>query len=232
MKKTLVIWLIAITVLLSCTSCAAERYDLLYEVEEGDLTYCVRGQGTQAKQVVIKKGDDVVWSQKVKADRKLGNVGGTYGLVLQDLNFDGLLDMMIATDKDQDCITYVCWLRDANRNSFTQSNQLSGLCNVKADSRLQAIFAFTQTTERRGENGYATCDKAIKYLWQNGKLVPDMYAAIHYYSESVQKPYCYSVAYYDEEIKAFKDSSDQWLTKEEYEAQDWSFLYYFKEAKK
>ena len=37
-----------------------------------------------------------------------------------------------------------------------------------------------------------------------------------------------TVAYYDEELGDYLDSSDKWLTKEEYESTDWSFLYYFK----
>ena len=232
MKKTVIFLLLILLLTLPLASCAGERSDLLYEVEKDGVTYCVRGQGKQAKQVVVKQGEDVIWLQKVKADRELGDLGGTFGFALQDLNFDGLLYMMIATEQTKDCITYVCWLRDAERLSFTQSNQLSGLCNIRADARLQAVFAFSQSAERRGENGYTTCDKTTKYLWDGKKLVPDMYAAIHYYSGDTQTPYCYAVAYYDAEIKTFKDSSDQWLTKEEYQAQDWSFLYYFKETEK
>jgi len=55
-----------------------------------------------------------------------------------------------------------------------------------------------------------------------------MYAAIYYYSDGGATPYRYAVAYYDEALGDFLDSSDKSLTKEEYESADWSFLYYFK----
>ena len=100
--------------------------------------------------------------------------------------------------------------------------------NVKADARLEAIFAFDTSREARGDDAYISCDKVTKYFWKNGKLVPDMYAAIYYYSDGGQTPYRYAVAYYDEELGDFDDSSDKMMTKEEYENADWSFLYYFK----
>ena len=232
MRKTAFFLACLLLCLLVCTGCAAERHDLLYEIERDGVVYCVRGNGTQAKQIVIKKDGSLIWSQRVKVDREIGNLGGTYGFELQDLNFDGLLDLLIAVEKTKDCVSYVCWLRDADRLSFTESAELSGLCNIYADERLQAIFAFSQTAEARGENGYSTCDKTTKYVWEEGKLIPDMYAAINYYSGATQFPYCYSVAYYDAEIKDFKDSSDDWMTAEEYRSLDWDFLYYFKDSKK
>lgn len=208
-------------------SCATERFDLLYEIEQNGLTYCARGTGSRVKQLVVKENGKAIWSKRVKTDREM-KIADTYGLSVQDLNFDGYDDILIAVAKDGDCISYDCYIRVGEKMQYERNKELSDLYNVKADGRLEAIFAFRKSIDARGDNAYLRTDKVTKYFWKDGKLVPDMYAAIHYYSGGDQKPYCYSVAYYDEELGDFIDSSDKWLTEEEYEATDWSFLYYFK----
>ena len=210
------------------TSCASERFELLYQIEQNGLTFCARGTDNRVKQIVVKENDEIIWSKRVKTDKKMGKIDDTYGLLVQDLDFDGYDDILIATGKDGDCISYKCFVRVGAKPQYNHWEKLDGLCNIRADARLQAIFAFEQSTEARGNDAYLSTDKVTKYFWKNGELVPDMYAAIHYYSGGDQKPYCYSVAYYDEELGDFLDSSDKWLTEEEFEAADWSFLYYFK----
>ena len=220
--------LCALLLLPLLASCATERFELLYEVEHNGLTYCARGKDGRVKQIVVKENGRAVWSKRVKTDKDM-KVGDTWGLSVQDLNFDGYDDILIATDADGECIYYDCYLRDGEKKQYTKNDVLSGLCNIKADAERQAIFVFEQTIEARGDDAYVKTDKAIKYFWQNGSLVPDMYAAIHYYSDSDYKPYFYAVAYYDEELKDFGDSSDKWMTKEEFENSDFSeTVYYFK----
>lgn len=211
-----------------CTSCVWQRHKLLYEIEQNGITFCVRGKGDRVKQIVVKQNGKAVWSKTVKVDNDMGKIDDAYGLLVQDLNFDGYDDILIAVAKDGECVSYECYLRDGKEPKYKLHEELSAMYNVRADAELKAIFAFEQSTEALGENAYVTCDMAIKYLWQNGKLVPDMYAAIYHSSENVQMPYRYAVAYYDEELGDFLDSDDDWLTEEEYKAQDWSFLYYFK----
>lgn len=211
------------------TSCASERFDLLYEIECNGITYCARGKDDRVKQIVVREDGKAVWSKRVKTDRKMEKIDSTYGLLVQDLNFDGYDDILIPTKADGDCVYYDCYLRDGENKKYIQNDVLSGLCNVRADADLQAIFVFEQTVEARGDNAYVKTDKATKYFWQNGALVPDMYAAIHYYSDSDYKPYFYAVAYYDEELKDFGDSSDKWMSEEEFENTDFSkTVYYFK----
>ena len=220
--------LCALLLLPLLASCATERFELLYEVEYNGLIYCARGKDGRVKQIVVKEKGKAVWSKRVKTDADM-KLGDTWGLSVQDLNFDGFDDVLIATDADGDCIYYDCYLRDGEKKKYTKNDVLSGLCNIKADAEKQAIFVFEQTVEARGDDAYVKTDKAIKYFWQNGALVPDMYAAIHYYSDSDYKPYFYAVAYYDEELKDFGDSSDKWLTEEEFENSDFSkTVYYFK----
>ncbi len=211
-----------------CTSCVWERHDLLYEIEQNGLTYSARGKGDRVKQIVVKENGKAIWSKSIQTNRRMVKVDDAYGLSVQDLNFDGYDDILIATKKNGECVTYGCYIREGKELKYELHEELSSLYNVKADERLGAIFAFEQTREARGDDAYTTCDKAIKYFWQDGKLVPDMYVALHYYSGSEQYPYCYSVAYYDEELGKFLESYDDWLTEEEYEAADFSVLYYFK----
>ena len=210
------------------SSCVWERHTLLLEVEQNGITYSVRGKGERVKQIVVKKDGKAVWSKSVKTNRKMEKVDENYGLSIQDLNFDGYDDILIATQKEGDCVTYECYIRKGSDYKYERNEELSALYNVKADARLGAIFAFEQTREARGDDAYTTCDKAVKYLWKDGKLVPDMYVALHYYSDSELHPYCYAVSYYDEELGKFLDSYDDWLTEEDYKNSDLSVLYYFK----
>ena len=222
------LFLCVLMLLPTLTSCNSERFDLLYEVEQNGLTFCARGTGERVKQIVVKENGEVIWSKRVRTDRKMGKTNDTYGLSVQDLDFDGYDDILIAIERDGECIRYDCYIRAGTKPQYNLHEELSKLYNVKADARLGAIFAFEQDTDARGNDEYLRTDKTVKYLWNNGELVPDMYAAVQYYSGGEQKPYFYSVAYYDEDLKDFGDSTDVWLTEEEYEATDWSFLYYFR----
>ena len=220
--------LCALLLLPILTSCVWERHELLYEVEQNGLTYSVRGKDGRVKQIVVKENGKAIWSKSIQTDRKMAKIDDAYGFLLQDLNFDGYDDILIATQKEGECVTYDCYIRLGKEIEYKRNEELSSLYNVRANERLQAIFAFEQTREARGDNAYTTCDKAVKYFWKEGKLVPDMYVAIHYYSNSELHPYCYAVSYYDEELGKFMDSYDDWLTKEEYKNADLSVLYYFK----
>ena len=209
-------------------SCRVERFDLLYEIEQNGLTFSARGSDDRVKQITVKENGKVIWSKRIRTDKKMEKIDDTYGLVVEDVNFDGYDDILIAIEGEGDLIRYDCYIRVGEKPQYNLNEELSSLYNVRADARLGAVFAFSQSIESRGDNAYLKTDKATKYFWKDGKLVPDMYAAIHYYSGGGQKPYCYAVAYYDEELGDYLDSSDKWLTKEEYESTDWGFLYYFK----
>jgi len=237
MKKLLLL-LLSLSLLLC--SCAAEQYDLLYETEVDGLTYCVRGSGTRAKQVVVKQGDEVLWSKRAKVAKDVGSLGGDYGLQVADLNFDGHNDVMIATEVAGDCVAYLCWLYDTKKETYVKNEELTGLCNVaplvyeneNTNVRTQAVFAFEHTYET--EQAYddvpaasISSDITTMYVWQkDGTLKPEKRVSITYYSESTM--YCYSVSWYDDKTGKFEDSDDKWMTPEEYKTYDMSFLYYFK----
>ncbi len=233
MKKSILCLLLCAITLLSLASCAREKYDLLYSVDVGDTTYCVRGSDARAKQLVVKKGDEILWAKKVKVDREVGALGGSYGFEATDLNFDGVTDLMIASEVEGDCISYLCYLWDAKQNDYLLSEELGGLYNVRANAELKAVFGFSHAHE--DEKAYldvpaATIDSdiATKYVWKDGKLLPQMRTSVTFYSETNR--YLYSVAYYNEETREWTDDyySEKWFTPEQYAEQDMSFLYYFR----
>lgn len=230
MKKRILCLLLCLLTLLPLTSCSTEKHELLYSETHGSLEYNVRGSGNRAKQIVVKKGDEILFAEKIKVHRKVGSLGGSYGFEVTDLNFDGYDDMMIVNEKADDQKVYTCWLWDPDSESFYLHKGLTGLCNVKSDPVLQAVFAFSHSYSH--EKAYddapeanVSTDATTKYIWVDEKLTPQVRASITYYSET--DLYCYSVAYYDQKSEGFLDSDDKWLTPEEYKEQDMSFLYYF-----
>lgn len=229
MKKLIALMLILLTLLPLATSCG-ERYSLLYSTEAEGVTYCVRGRGDRPKQVVAKRGEEVLWISAVKVARGTGDFEGSYGLEIQDLNFDGKLDVMIPTGKNGERISYACWLQNDDGNGYTLSEELSSLCNIKADTELLAVFGFAksslETTDKYGVDYTAPVDTTTKYVWREGKLLPQIRVSLTHYAP--EDKYCYSVSYYDESIGEFNDPDDVWLTPEEYEETDFSFLYYFR----
>ena len=231
MKKRLLSLALCLLLLLPLAACAAEQYDLLYETTVDARTYRVRGNNFRAKQVVVKEGDNLLWEQKIKVDASVGSLEGDYGLEILDLNFDGLLDLMIPYDVAGDEVFYLCWLWNADKNAYVESKELTGLCNVAVDPELKAIFSFSHSYEfepayEDAPANEKTVDSTIKYIWKDGVLTPAIRVSISH--DSSTDRYCYSVAYYDEELGDFGDSDDKWLTAKEYETYDMSFLYYFK----
>ena len=218
MKKILVLMIVCLLSLLLFTACSGESGDLLYSVEYDGLTYCVRGDGTQAEQIVVKQGDALLFCEDVDADESIGNYKDTFGFSADDLNFDGYRDLSIAIEKDGDCYTYSCFLYDPDTQTYTESLALNRLYNVKADANLKAVFGFTHTE---------TTDTATMYEWVGNSLFPVMKASFTYYPET--DLYLYSVAYYNSETQEYEDDygKEDWFTPEEYNEADKSIIFYF-----
>lgn len=233
MKKLLIV-LLCISMLTTLVSCGAESGDLLYSVHHEDgKTYCVRGSGTRAEQLVVKAGDEVLWSVGVDVSKKVGDRGGSFGFSADDLNFDGYRDLSIATDVDGDCSSYKCYLYNPSSGKYDYSKVLSDLYNVKADAKLKAVFGFTHSY--KSEPAYLdvpacfiSTDSATKYVWKDGVLTPEMRVSMVYYSETSR--YLYSVSYYNAKTQTFEEDygKEVWMTADEYQAADKSVVYYFK----
>ena len=233
MKKLIVSILLLSLLLALFAGCGQESHDLLYSVEHDGTTYCVRGTDTQAKQLVVKKGDEVLWSKSISVSEKVGARDGSYGFSADDLNFDGYRDLAIPTDVSGECSTYVCYLYNAQKKTYVYSEELSALYNVKSDATLKAVFGFSQTSTYEPAYqdvpaGVITSDIATMYTWEKGVLTPNMRVSITHYPETSN--YLYSVAYYDAETKSFSEDygKEHWISEEKYKDADLSVIYYYK----
>lgn len=233
MKKILLSLLLCMALLLTLCSCAKEKYELLYEVNLDGITYCVRGSGTRAKQIVVKNGDTVTWHKKVKVSKKIGSQTGTYGFFAEDLNFDGYRDLRIATDVSGDCVSYICFLYNPATQKYVSYEDLNKLYNVQPNAELKAVFGFDHLYET--EPAYndvpeqkTSKDITTKYVWENGKLTPQMRVSLTHYS--IGDRYLYTIAYYDSETNSFFEDymNEIWMTADEYRNMDLHTLYYFK----
>lgn len=233
MKKRLLLLLLSLCLCASLlASCAAEKHDSLYYVDAGGFTFGVRGSGTRPKQLVVKKGEEIIFSQNLKISKKVGTRGGNYGFEALDLNFDGHVDMMIADELVGECLYYQCWLWNATTNKFEKSEALTGLANIKVDEKLQAIFAFETDIKSTPapSTGYSDLtvirDTTTKYVWEDGVFHPSIATSITYYSETDR--YEYAIFYYNPETGEMEEDQNKWMTPEEYRAADLDFIYYFR----
>ena len=233
MKKRLLLLILCACICASLFSaCAAERYDSLYYVDQDGYTFGVRGTGTQVKQLVIKKGDEILLTEDLKVSKSVGSRGGNYGLQVLDLNFDGYVDVMIADEFEKECLFYQCWLWNLTKGTFEKSEDLSGLANIKVDHNTKSIFAYTTKTTSTPAPSPEYSDLTVirdtttKYIWENGVFHPTVAASITYYSETDM--YEYAVYYYNAETGKMEEDQNKWMTPAEYREADLDFIYYFR----
>ncbi len=234
MKKRLLLILLGICIFTSLlSSCApTERYDSLYYVDPGEFTFGVRGTGTRVKQLVIKKGEEILLLENLKVSKNVGSRGGNYGLEVLDLNFDGHMDVMVADNLIGECLYYQCWLWNAQSSAFEKSEELTGLANIKTDEKLQAVFAYSTETKSTPSPDPEEADYTIirdtttKYIWEDGVFHASIAASITYYSETDR--YEYSVYYYNPETQVLEEDQNLWMTPAEYREADLAFIYYFR----
>ncbi len=226
MKTKFCLLVLCLAMLLSFAACSGERYDALYYVNHTDgLTYGVRGYPSRPKQIIVKSGEEVIFSEKVKIPKEVGSLGGTYGFLVDDFNFDGYADFLIADGVAGDCVSNICWVYDPSADTYVISEVLSELDNLRANSEMKAVFGFAHAyIDTPGD--VQSIDTATKYVWSGGALLPEMRLTLTFYAE--QDIYCFSRSLYDTEAREFSDPDDKWLTAEAYKTYDMSFLYYFK----
>ena len=233
MKKTFLLLLLCAAMLLSCVSCSKEKYDLLSSTTQGTMTFDVRGKSGKAKQIVVKDNGNIIWTEKLDLDSSVTTLGAACGFVASDLNFDGALDIQIAQSVAGDCVSYLCWLWDAESASYLPCEALNGLYNVMADAERKCVFVFDQKIEREqyadASISTNTTDFTTQYVWAGGILTPKMRLSLTYYSK--RDVYQASVAYYNAATGEFEidNTQERWLrTDEELAEYDTSALYYFK----
>ncbi len=217
--------------LLALPSCASS--EPLYSVTVGDRVYAVTG-GAKPNRITVTQNGERVWSHRVSVKRSVGDQNGTYGLVVSDLNFDGLVDITISTSKDGDVLTNLCFLQTAD-GAYEKHEALSKLCNVRANTTSPCVLTFSHTysedkayTDAPAE--YISSDIATSYIWKDGALMPYHRVALTYYSG--HDIYCFSSSDYLEDFGEFYDSDDEWLSpaeKTKWESSNTAKqLYYFR----
>lgn len=230
MKKRLICGLLLLAAMLPfLPSCA--KSELLYSTADGDRTVTVLGGGGRAYYLAVSENGNEIWRERIYADRTVGERGGTYGLRVMDINFDGRNDLVIAITAEDEVTTEQVFLRQSD-GSYRLSTTFDGKCNLEIDTRQELVFGFSRDV--KSEHDVSTdktysviTDMATAYSWQGSTLVPRRYVALIYYGGSDR--YCYSVADYDEAVGAWKDSDDHWMTPEQYSEETFEALYYFRD---
>lgn len=224
-----VVCLSAACLLLPLSSCSSGQ-QLLYSVADGDRTCTVYGSNGRPSRIAVSQNGETIWDKKVKVEKSVGALGGSYGFAVLDLNFDGKNDLKIAVEASGDQLTERVFLQTEN-GEYEESDAFEGLYTLGAYPAEQAVFSFTQSYEVEQAAGsepesYVSTDTTTAYVWKNGALAPYRRLSLTYYSS--QNVYCLSVSDFNETIGAFLEPDDSWLTPQEYAATDFSLLYYFR----
>lgn len=155
-------------------------------------------------------------------------------IAFPDLNADGLPDLTVAVSVSGEQVFEDCYLQTSD-GGFVRSEEFSGLANVapRTDGGLHTVLTFLQSeTVGSATDSDAPLrtktDSVVQYVWEDGIPTPWKRVSLTSYQYPETVIYCYSVAFYSEEDGKFEDSDDDWLSKADYEATDWSFLYYFR----
>jgi hypothetical protein len=219
MKRRLFPFLLAILMILPTilSSCAN------YSVEDGSRTYTLSGSGIR-KRITVSENGKTVWKTTVKTSPSVGRRGDTYGLSILDLNFDGINDIKLITDDENDVLTEVCYLWNPTASTYEESEALSQLTTIGTVADQQLVLSYLGKTF--DPVALETVETVISYRWQGDGLIPYRRLSITYYH--TQDYYCYSVSDYLLGSFRFDESEDQWLTPEQFNTRDWSFFYYFK----
>ena len=214
--------------LLTLPSCA--KRELLYSVADGDRTVSVLGGNGRANYLSVSVDGEEIWQERVYADRTVGERGGTYGLRVLDINFDGRNDLILAITSEDDVTTEQVFLQQSD-GSYRVSAEFEKKANLAVDARQELVFGFnredqTEYDTASGKTYHVITETATAYSWQGSSLVPRRYVSLTYYGGSDR--YCYSVADYDAALGAWKDSDDHWMTPAEYANETFDGLYYFR----
>ena len=225
----LTVCLLMLCLCLPLASCGSKK--LLYSTTADQRTFAVLGG---SKPNLIRANDsegNLIFEESVSTDRSVGTRNGTYGLEIQDLNFDGYADIKLITHASGDVLSNLCYLYEPEGNTFILNEELSALKTVQPNVEQKAILSFAQSRVDEpafddAPASYRTVDTATAYIWKNGSLIPYRRASLTY--NSAHNLYVCSLSDYSEALGEFLDPDDTWYTPSEYAQTDFGFLYYFK----
>lgn len=85
-------------------------------------------------------------------------------VIAEDMNFDGYLDLKIASSQGSVNVYYNCWLWDPKSRNFVLQEELSRLASPVFNSDVKTVYSFTHISA-------ADSEEAI-YVWKDGRLWP------------------------------------------------------------
>ncbi len=221
MKKTTLALAVLILLPLLLTACGSKAP--LYSVSSEDRIYELRRTINRSTVTVTENGESV-WEITVKTKKSARDSYGTCGLEILDLNFDGLSDVKIALSEEDEKVTEVCYLQNAETGLYEKSEALAQLYTVGVVEKQCLILSYSGIIA--DQTSGKTEETVVAYQWQGDSLIPYRKLILTYYP--AQERYCYGVADYLDGSFQFDEPNEKWLTPEEYAETDWSFFYYFR----
>lgn len=85
-------------------------------------------------------------------------------VIAEDMNFDGYLDLKIASSLGSANAYYSCWLWDSNGQNFVYHEQLSRLASPIFNPDVKTVYSFTHISAADSEE--------TTYMWKGGRLWP------------------------------------------------------------
>lgn len=85
-------------------------------------------------------------------------------VIAEDMNFDGYLDLKIASSQGSVNAYYSCWLWDPKSRNFVLQEELSRLASPVFNPDVKTVYSFTHISAADSEEA--------TYVWKDGRLWP------------------------------------------------------------
>ena len=112
--------------------------------------------------IVYKNGEQFQELSYVEGDDSFDLEYAKQHIEFVDMNFDGELDICLATHTTAYAVCYYCWLYDAATGKFVYSEDLSALTTISVDNEDKQIISLVHESAAKS---YYVC-----YEWKDGKL--------------------------------------------------------------
>lgn len=180
---------------LSLSSC---KLPLLEQTTVGELTFSLYGNG-RIERIAVHRGEEHIGTyteRGMSRDMLAALDDDSYGLILTELNFDGMPDMCIKNAKGSAGVRYAVYLWDAAQDGYVYHEALSALQGMGMLATEQAITAreFEHIIDpATGDTPemYIEREAFVIYRWIDGVLTEVHRKEKTYYEEN--DIYCYAV---------------------------------------